>query len=78
MEKEVFGRMLEEFKELNDKTSSCRDFILDKEKFEKLDALNRDLLISQLKAMEAYLSVLSIRLGINGNLAEEESKEEDV
>ena len=68
MEKEVLERMLEEFKNLSDKTNSCRNFILDKEKLEKLDALNQ--------AMEAYLSVLSIRIGINGKSLDSDSEPE--
>lgn len=75
MEKEVFDRMLVEFDELNTKTNKIRTFILDKEKFEVLDMINRDLLIAQLKAMETYLSVLSIRLGLNGS-AENSNKVE--
>lgn len=75
MEKEVFDRMLIEFDELNTKTNKIRTFILDKEKFEVLDMINRDLLIAQLKAMETYLSVLSIRLGLNGS-AENSNKVE--
>ena len=35
------------------------------EKIKTIDNLNKDLLIAQLKAMEAYLSVLSIRIGLN-------------
>ena len=66
MNKEVFNRMLQEFQELNERTNKCREFILDEEKFNKLDMINRDLLIAQLKAMETYISILSIRLGING------------
>ena len=31
----------------------------------EVDNLNKDLLIAQLKAMEAYLSILSIRIGLN-------------
>lgn len=75
MEKEVFNRMLVEFDELNTKTNKLRTFILDKEKFEVLDMINRDLLIAQLKAMETYLSILSIRLGLNGS-AEDSNKVE--
>lgn len=67
MEKEVFERMLTEFSETNTRTNNLRDFILNKDKFEKIDNLNRDLLIAQLKAMEAYLSVLSIRIGLNSS-----------
>jgi hypothetical protein len=65
MEKEVFERMLLEFEELNEKVTKCREFLLNEEKSEKLDALNRDLLVAQLKSMESYLSILSIRIGLN-------------
>lgn len=65
MEKEVFERMLSEFEELNERVTKCREFLLDEEKSKVLDALNRDLLVAQLKAMEAYLSILSVRIGLN-------------
>ncbi len=65
MEKEVFERMLSEFNELNERVAKCREFLLDEEKSKVLDALNRDLLVAQLKAMEAYLSILSVRIGLN-------------
>ena len=65
MEKEVFERLLKEFSEVNERTSKLKDFILDEEKIKKVDNLNKDLLIAQLKAMEAYLSILSIRIGLN-------------
>ena len=65
MEKEVFERLLVEFNENNDRANKLRDFILSNDKFQELDNLNKDLLIAQLKAMEAYLSVLSIRIGLN-------------
>ena len=65
MEKEVFERMLSEFEELNGRVNKCREFLLDGEKSKVLDALNRDLLVAQLKAMEAYLSILSVRIGLN-------------
>lgn len=65
MEKEVFDRMITEFEQLNEKVSKLRDFILDKDKFETLDFINRDLLIAQLKSMETYISILSIRIGLN-------------
>lgn len=65
MEKEVFERMLNEFNELNEKINNLRTFLLDEEKSKVLDALNRDLLIVQLKQMEAYFSTLSIRIGLN-------------
>ena len=77
MEQEVFERMLNEFNELNEKVTKCREFLLDEEKSKVLDALNRDLLVSQLKAMEAYLSILSIRIGLNApkELAEDTTEE---
>ena len=65
MEKEVFERMLSEFNEMNERVIKCREFLLDEEKSKVLDALNRDLLVAQLKAMEAYLSILSVRIGLN-------------
>lgn len=65
MEKEVFERMLSEFNELNGRVTDCREFLLDEEKSKVLDALNRDLLVAQLKSMEAYLSILSVRIGLN-------------
>ena len=77
MEKEIFERMLNEFNELNEKVTKCREFLLDEEKSKTLDALNRDLLVTQLKAMEAYLSILSIRIGLNApkELAEDTTEE---
>ena len=65
MEKEVFERLLKEFSEVNERASKLKDFILDEEKIKKVDNLNKDLLMAQLKAMEAYLSILSIRIGLN-------------
>ena len=65
MEKEVFERMLSEFNELNERVTKCREFLIDEEKASKLDPLNRDLLVAQLKAMETYVSLLSIRIGYN-------------
>ena len=65
MEKEVFERLLNEFNDLNEKVTKCRTFLMDEEKSKVLDALNRDLLITQLKVMESYLSILSIRIGLN-------------
>lgn len=70
MTQEVLDRMLVEFQENGERTNKLREFILDKEKFDKLDNLNKDLLITQLKAMEAYVSVLSIRIGLNSKIEE--------
>ena len=81
MEKEVFERMLVEFNDLNEKVTKNRDFLLDEEKVKELDALNRDLLVAQLKAQEAYLSILSVRIGLNApkeEMAVEQMNEETV
>lgn len=64
MEQTVFQRMLGEFNEVNERAVKLRDFILG-DKFKEVDNLNKDLLVAQLKAMEAYISVLSIRIGLN-------------
>ena len=64
MEQAVFQRMLGEFNEVNERANKLREFILS-DKSKEVDNLNRDLLITQLKAMEAYVSVLSIRIGLN-------------
>lgn len=71
MTQEVLDRMLLEFQENGERTNKLRAFILDEEKFNALDNLNKDLLISQLKAMEAYISILSIRIGLNSRVNEE-------
>jgi hypothetical protein len=72
MTQEVLDRMLVEFQENGERTNKLREFILDTEKFDQLDNLNKDLLISQLKAMEAYVSILSIRIGLNSKVADSE------
>lgn len=70
MTQEVLDRMLVEFQENGERTNKLREFILNTEKFNELDNLNKDLMIAQLKAMEAYISVLSIRIGLNSKVAE--------
>ena len=79
MEKEVFERLLKEFTEVNERATKLKDFILDEEKIKTVDNLNKDLLIAQLKAMEAYLSILSIRIGLNAprELAEADAPKEE-
>lgn len=76
MTQEVLDRLLVEFQENGERTNKLRAFILDTEKFNKLDNLNKDLLIAQLKAMEAYISILSIRIGLNSKV--EATAEEEV
>ena len=75
MTQEVLDRMLVEFQEIGEKTNKLRTFILDETKFNELDNLNKDLLIAQLKAMEAYVSILSIRIGLNSKVAEDTPSE---
>lgn len=76
MEREIFEEMLKEFDWVNKRTVKLRDFILTKEKFDKVDTLNKDLLIAQLKTMESYVSVLSIRIGLNAPKDETISEED--
>ena len=78
MTKEVLDRMLVEFQENGERTNKLREFILDTEKFDQLDNLNKDLLIAQLKAMEAYISVLSIRIGLNSQVSKDQEVNEPV
>lgn len=75
MTQEVLDRMLVEFQEVGERTNKLRTFILNESKFNELDNLNKDLLISQLKAMEAYVSILSIRIGLNSKVAEDTPSE---
>lgn len=72
MTQEVLDRMLVEFQETGERANKLRTFILDSEKFDKIDNLNKDLMISQLKAMEAYISILSIRIGLNSKTIEDQ------
>lgn len=74
MTQEVFNQLLAEFQENGERTNKLREFILNTEEFEKLDNLNRDLMIAQLKAMEAYLSTLSIRIGLNAKQSEDSAE----
>lgn len=62
---EFFDCMLDEFKELNEKTTKLRDFLVNNVKEADIDNLNKDLLVGQLKAMETYLTILSVRIGLN-------------
>lgn len=74
MTQEVFNQLLVEFQENGERTNKLREVILNAEEFEKLDNLNRDLMIAQLKAMEAYLSTLSIRIGLNAKQSEDSAE----
>jgi hypothetical protein len=78
MEQSVLERLLVEFNELNDRVSKCREFLLDESKSSEIDALNKDLLIAQLKVMESYLSILSIRIGLNAPKQDDNKESEQV
>ena len=76
MEKNTFDRLLTEYKELEIKTTELRDFLIHKIDKTSIDNLNKDLLIAQLRAMEAYLTILSIRIGLNTPTKEEKQLDE--
>lgn len=78
MEQSVLERLLVEFNELNDRVSKCREFLLGESKSSEIDALNKDLLIAQLKVMESYLSILSIRIGLNAPKQNDNEESEQV
>lgn len=73
MTQEILEKLIAEFQENGERTNELRAFILNQEEFDKLDNLNKDLMISQLKAMEAYISILSIRIGLNSKVADEQT-----
>lgn len=78
MEQNTFDRLLTEYKELEVKTTKLRDFLINKVDKTSIDNLNKDLLIAQLKAMEAYLTILSIRIGLNTPTKEEKQLDEEL
>lgn len=78
MEQNTFDRLLTEYKELEIKTTKLRDFLINKIDKTSIDNLNKDLLIAQLRAMEAYLTILSIRIGLNRPTQEEKQLDEEL
>lgn len=54
--------LINEFGDLNKKIEDLKTFITGEH---NLNNLNRDLVVTQIKAMEAYLGILSIRIGLN-------------
>lgn len=76
MTQEILDRMIVEFQEVSERTNKLRAFILDSEKFDKVDNLNKDLMIAQLKSMESYVSILSIRIGLNSKIASDQEVSE--
>ena len=78
MEQNTFDRLLTEYKELEIKTTKLRNFLINKVDKTSIDNLNKDLLIAQLRAMEAYLTILSIRIGLNRPTQEEKQLDEAI
>lgn len=76
MEENTFDRVLIEFKELKEKIDKLTNFLL--KESDSVDNLNKDLLIAQLKAMETYLTILSIRIGLNTSKIKQEEANESV
>lgn len=78
MEKNTFDRLLTEYKELEIKTTELRDFLIHKVDKTSIDNLNKDLLIAQLRTMESYLTILSIRIGLNAPTKGEKQLDEAI
>lgn len=78
MEQNTFDSLLTEYKELEVKTTKLRDFLINKIDKTSIDNLNKDLLIAQLRAMETYLTILSIRIGLNTPTKEEKQLDEEL
>lgn len=76
MKDEIFNQLITDYKELEIKTTELRDFLIHKIDKTSIDSLNKDLLIAQLRAMEAYLTILSIRIGLNRPTQEEKQLDE--
>lgn len=76
MEKETFNQLITDYKELEIKTTELRDFLIHKVDKTFIDNLNKDLLIAQLRTMESYLTILSIRIGLNTPTKEERQLDE--
>lgn len=72
---EFFDRMLDEFTELDKKTTKLRDFLVNSVDKADIDNLNKDLLVGQLKAMETYLTILSVRIGLNAPKQSDKAEE---
>lgn len=76
MKEEVFNQLITDYKELESKTTELRDFLIHKVDKTSIDNLNKDLLIAQLRAMETYLTILSIHIGLNRPTQEEKQLDE--
>ena len=78
MKEEVFNQLITDYKELESKTTELRDLLIHKVDKTSIDNLNKDLLIAQLRAMETYLTILSIRIGLNRPTQEEKQLDEAI
>lgn len=76
MEENTFDIVLTEFKELKEKVDKLTTFLI--KESDSVDNLNKDLLIAQLKTMETYLTILSIRIGLNTSKIKQEEVIEPV
>lgn len=76
MKEEIFNQLITDYKELESKITELRDFLIHKVNKISIDNLNKDLLIAQLKAMETYLTILSVRIGLNQPTQEEKQLDE--
>lgn len=76
MKEEIFNQLITDYKELESKITELRDFLIYKVNKISIDNLNKDLLIAQLKAMETYLTILSVRIGLNRPTQEEKQLDE--
>lgn len=65
MDKATYERLLTEYKEVSERATKLQEFIKGEMKDAPIDNLNKDLLVSQLKAMETYICILSIRINLN-------------
>lgn len=72
----MIDRMMAEHTELNEKIVKLREFITKNIDSNSINNLNKDLLIGQLKAMETYLSILTVRIGLNIPSKEEKQLDE--
>ena len=76
--KELEGKPNYKFVKMDIRDEEAVNKLFDEEKFNQLDNLNKDLLIAQLKAMEAYVSILSIRIGLNSQISGDPVDEQSI
>lgn len=57
--------------------STDAEIINNKEKFEELDQLNRDLLVTEANALQTVLGIISVRIGLNISKIQQERVKAD-